>query len=124
MRFKDNAERDAFYEAKIKEEYERNREWLAKKFHELPTFFKKRIKYFQDKNPDFWKKEVYETFVCLEAVKIATTLKTVDAVQENMDESYSTQIDSSKLSAGHSTFSICESNKLAIEYLESKAPAQ
>jgi hypothetical protein len=67
-----------------KEEYENTKKKiLDADYAKLPPIFQQRIDKFRKNNPDFrWKYEDYEMFVCKEAVKIATTLKTKDAVWE------------------------------------------
>lgn len=46
----------------------------------LPTPFVQRLNGFWQRNPEFWEHEGYELFVCEQAVLIADTLKTTEAV--------------------------------------------
>lgn len=61
---------------KKKDDYENNKEEIAKNFNALPKFFQDRLQGFRDKDPDFiWNDEPYEMFCCEQAVVIADTLK-------------------------------------------------
>ena len=61
--------------------FKKNKKNLDKDYNNLPDLFKKRIDKFRKNNSDFrWKYEGYEMFCCKEAVKIASTLKTVENI--------------------------------------------
>ncbi len=67
---------------KKREFEETGRAELDAQYEALPELFQRRIDKFRNTNPDFrWQYEGYEMFACTEAVKIATALKTLDAVQ-------------------------------------------
>ena len=70
----------------------------------LPLEFQKRIDYFRNSNSDFrWKMEPYEMFACVEAVLIAKTLGSAEAILKFKRSSWLVQIELvPKLSNEHS----------------------
>jgi hypothetical protein len=69
-------------EAEQKAEFEKNKASLDEKYNNLPAIFQRRIDKFRKNNPDFrWKYEAYEMFCCEQAVVIAKTLETVQAIE-------------------------------------------
>lgn len=70
-------------EQKEKANFEKNKKSMDEKYEKLPEFFKKRLDKLRKSNPEFrWKFEPYEMFVCEEAVKIATALKTKEEIEK------------------------------------------
>lgn len=57
----------------------------------LPSEFALRINGFWKRNPDFWEHEGYELFCCEQAVLIARTLKTPEAVRAFKEQSWEQQ---------------------------------
>lgn len=73
-------------------EFEKNRRKLDRQFSSLPDVFQRRISWFRAWNPDFrWQNEGYEMMVCVDAVKIAETMKTVKGVQRFQRASWKKQ---------------------------------
>ena len=73
--------------------FEKDKVLLDSQYDSLPLVFQERISRFRDNNPNFrWEYESYELFTCLEAVKIANTLKTADKIDEFCNESYLKQL--------------------------------
>lgn len=106
-------------ERKKKQEFEEKRGELDKQYEELPKPFQKRIDRFRRNNPDFrWKYEEYELFVCREAVKIAETLETLEAVKEFRKASIEEQFETVDLEEGHSGNTFHIATKLAYLYLD------
>lgn len=93
------AEMDAEHEewrAKHNEEkrktFEKERRKLDREFAALPDVFQRRISWFRAWNPDFrWDLEAYEMSVCVDAVKIATAMKTPAGVERFRKMRYATQ---------------------------------
>lgn len=80
-----------YYEKK-KKEFEKNRAALDVQYNSLPIVFQRRIDKFRKNNPDFrWKYEAIEMFVCVQAVKIADTLKAAVAVRAWHEMSFEDQ---------------------------------
>lgn len=68
-------------EATNKNNFENNKASLDADYESLPQVFKGRIDKFRNNNPDFrWEYEAYEMFCCTQAVIIADSLKTVEAI--------------------------------------------
>jgi hypothetical protein len=86
----------------------------------LPEVFQRRIKKFQDANPDFrWKHEGYELMCCEQAVLFANTLKTPEAISAF----HAADWEEAKalvpgLEDGHSGNSFDFACRLAISYLK------
>jgi hypothetical protein len=73
-------------------EFKRQRKKLDDDYASLPIEFQRRISWFRAHNPDFrWEYESYEMMVCLEAVRIATALKTDTQVRKFKKASYKRQ---------------------------------
>lgn len=69
-------------ERKLREEFERNRADMDRRYNALPEVFRRRIDKFRANNPDFrWKNETYELFCCEQAIAFADALKTPEAVE-------------------------------------------
>lgn len=69
-------------QAERREKYEKERPALDAQYDALPDIFKQRIDRFRANNPDFrWEYEGYELFCCTEAVKLATHLGSVEAME-------------------------------------------
>lgn len=69
--------------AKKKRDFERDRAKLDADYAGLPKCFQSRLDRFRAHCPDFrWEFEPYEMSVCVDAVKIATVLKTREAIAE------------------------------------------
>lgn len=63
--------------------FEENRADHDARIAALPEVFQRRITKFQSANPDFrWKHESYELFSCEQAVLIASTVQTAEALQD------------------------------------------
>ena len=126
--------------SKKKQEYEKNKANIEKRFEALPEAFKKRIQRFRDKNPEFiWDEEPYEMFCCEQAVVIANALKASPhdikaktnaeiemfykgLFTEFMKSSYDSQrARVPKLDDGHSGNTFSGACNLAYNYLISKA---
>lgn len=70
------------YHKELKEKFKKNRAKLDADYVSLPSEFQNRIDKLRRNNPDFrWKYEEYEMSCCVDAVKIAKSLKTVEAIQ-------------------------------------------
>lgn len=84
----DDAERDR----KQNEEFEHDKDKMDAEYDALPKLFRQRIDKFRKTNPNFrWKFERYEMLCCKDAVLIAETLKTPEAVQAFSEKDYSEQ---------------------------------
>lgn len=102
--------------------FKKNKKNLDKDYNNLPDLFKKRIDKFRKNNSDFrWKYEGYEMFCCKEAVKIASTLKTVENIQKWKDLTWEEQKKVVDIDDGHSGNTFSCSISLACLYL-SKCP--
>lgn len=72
--------------------FERNRARLDEQFNALPPEFQRRIARFRSNQPKFrWRFESYEMSCCVDAVKIASTLRTREAVRNFSKMSYEEQ---------------------------------
>lgn len=80
-------------EQKQRDEFERvGRAKLDADYAALPAEFKRRLDGLRRRNADFrWRHESYEMFVCREAVLIAQTLRTADAVRGYGEAAYDEQ---------------------------------
>lgn len=107
-------------EANNKRRFEENREKYDADYTSLPPEFQRRIDRFRRNNPNFrWKHEGYEMSVCVDAVKIARTLKTTDAIEEFHDADWEVQQEKVPgLFDGHSGNSFGAACFLARLYLE------
>jgi hypothetical protein len=102
-----------------KAEFETNKESYFAKIKTLPECFQKRIAKFQGTNPDYdWKFGDYELFCCEQAVIIANTLKTIEAIQIFHKQSWKEQkITVPALGDGHSGNTFGFSISLAHHYI-------
>lgn len=100
-------------------EFEKHRATMDARYEKLPKCFQQRISKFRFNNPDFrWEFEGYEMFCCEQAVIIAETLKTVDAIRAFKGKSWDDQKRlCPKLDEGHSGNTFGCSCSLAIMYL-------
>lgn len=65
-----------------REEFEKNRAKLDADYDALPPIFQARVDKFRRNNPDFrWEYEDYEMFCCTQAVLLAQTLGSVEAIR-------------------------------------------
>ena len=112
---------DEYDEIEQRERYESNKNALNEEYKKLPDFFRKRIDQFKIADPEFWKNESYEIFVCREAMKIVNTFKTVYVVKESWGKGFEKQGILANLSKAHSGHSFECANQYAIKYLESEA---
>jgi hypothetical protein len=84
-------------------DFEKNRADLDRRFAALPSIFQQRIAQFRQNNADFrWEHEPYELFCCEQAILIAETLKTEEAIRQWHDLSYEEQVKIVPISDGHS----------------------
>jgi hypothetical protein len=89
--------------AKRVKAYNKNIKKIQADYDALPEIFRKRIDKFRKVNPDFkYEYESYEMFCCSEAVKIATTLKTVEAISDWAKLPYEEQKKMVDVDDGHS----------------------
>lgn len=89
--------------AEKKKEYEEIKSDLLTSQQTFPEAFSNRIKGLRSRNPNFWKIESYETFVCSEAIKIAQALKNTQAITDFYKIGYEEQRKIlPELSDGHS----------------------
>lgn len=103
--------------------FEKNRTDHDRRIAALPECFRQRIAKFQYNNPDFrWKFESYELFCCEQAVVIADTLKTPEAIREfHAIKEWKDQMSAVPgLSDGHSGNTFGCAVTLAIDYLTKK----
>jgi len=104
---------------KKEQKFQDNKIELDKRFDKLPESLRKRIERFRANNPDFRKEyEDYELFCCEEAVKIANSLKTVDALEKWKNLNYEEQIKLVNIDSGHSGNTIQCSMALARHLLQ------
>jgi len=94
---------------------------LDKDYEALPVEFQKRIDRFRKNNPRFRVDyESYEMFCCKEAVKIAETLKTPEAIEEFRTLEYEEQKKMVAFSDGHSGNTFGCALALAYWYVKEK----
>ena len=68
---------------KRRKRFEENKAGLDAAYNDLPEVFKLRLDRFRSSNPEFrWEFEPYEMSCCVDAVNIATRLKTVEAIEQ------------------------------------------
>jgi hypothetical protein len=111
----------AYYYRTEEEESERHKKWcedgknrkrrefiekqaeLDAAYNDLPEVFKRRLDRFRSGNPDFrWEFESYEMSCCVDAVNIATKLKTVEAINKWRELSFKDQQKQVSIFEGHS----------------------
>lgn len=88
--YKTKAERDAEHKRWVEDlkirrmkEFEENRDKLDKAYDEMPELFRVRLDRFRKADPNFrWEGEAYESFILVEAAKIADHFKDADKVME------------------------------------------
>jgi hypothetical protein len=105
------------YKKEQEEEFKKNEAKLDAMYDELPDLFKTRIDNFRKNNPKFRVEyEHYELFCCQQAVLIANTLKTPQAVRDfgETDDRWSLVPD---LDKGHSGNTMGMATYLAYWYL-------
>jgi hypothetical protein len=101
--------------------FEKDKARLDTDFANLPLAFQSRITRFREASDDFRvDSESYEMFCCMEAVKIANTLKTPDAVKNFKELPYEAQIKLVSIDGGHSGNTFGGACMLAYRYLEGK----
>lgn len=107
------------HEERQKKDFEKNRRKLDRQFASLPDVFQRRISWFRAWNPNFrWKHEAYELSACVDAVKIATAMKTPKGVESFRKMKYETQrAKVPDLYDGHSGNSFSVACRLAWLYL-------
>jgi len=100
-------------------EFLKNKSKMDADFDSLPDCFKIRISHFRENNPNFRiEYEPYELLCCLDAIKIANTLKTPEAVKKYSGMNYDERNNIVKgLSDGHSGNSIELAIMLSYYYL-------
>jgi hypothetical protein len=88
----------------------------------LPEVFQRRLKKFQDTNPDFrWEFEDYELMVCEQAVLFATTFPTLEALEKFKKSDWKDQVKACPgIDEGHSDNSLACAIRLAYHYLTNK----
>jgi len=90
-------------ENREKKEFEKNKAKLDASFDKLPEVFQHRITKFRTNNPNFrWKYESYEMFVCEEAIKIASILKTDEEITKWKELTFDEQMKKVPISDQHS----------------------
>jgi hypothetical protein len=93
----------AKYDQARREEYAKKKESFDFRIAALPEPFRDRIAGFRERNPDFgWQHESYELMVCEDAVKIAITLETRDAIIAWSELPYEEQKTVVPITDGHS----------------------
>jgi hypothetical protein len=103
---------------KYVEEFEQNKSVMDADYNALPEVFQKRIDRFRSHNKEFrWRYEQYEMFCCKEAIKIATTLKTFEAIKAWKESPQGEQIKLVDLDHGHSGNSFGCATVLAMLYV-------
>lgn len=109
------------YHRKKREDFEKGKAALDAQYESLPPEFRARLDRLRRNNSDFrWDHEAYEMSACVDAVKIARTLKTGDAVHAFGEEKWEVQKGMvSGLFKGHSGNSFGAAVHLAVIYLES-----
>ena len=86
-----------------KERFENDKVKLDNEYASLPPEFQRRIDRFRKGNPEFRiDYEAYEMSVCVDAVKIANTLKTKEKIEEFSNMKYEDQRQLVDFSDGHS----------------------
>ena len=86
-----------------KERFENDKVKLDNEYASLPSEFQRRIDRFRKGNPEFRiDYEAYEMSVCVDAVKIANTLKTKEKIEEFSNMKYENQRQLVDFSDGHS----------------------
>lgn len=110
------------HKAKRLRDFLANRDKLDEQYERLPAPFRARLDRFRAKDPAFrWESEDYEAFACVEAVKIATALKTPEAVQAFAKLPYEEQQKRVKLDDGHSGNTFGGAVNLAFHYLKGES---
>lgn len=99
-----------------------NKEDHDKRIAALPEVFQRRLKKFQDANPNFrWEFEDYELMVCEQAVLFANTFQTLDKLNEFNKASWEDQVKMCPgIDEGHSGNSFGCAVRLAYHYLTNK----
>ncbi len=73
-------------------DFEKNKQELDADFDSLPDVFQKRLQILRENNPNFrWQHESYEMSCCVDAVKIAKTLKMVEELKRFQELDYKEQ---------------------------------
>lgn len=116
---KRHAEEVAASDVKKKADFEANRAVYETRVAALPEIFRRRIKKFQDTNPDFdWEFGGYELFVCEQAWVFVTTLGTLEALDAWNKLPYEKQKEQvPALDDGHSGNTFGCAVRLAYHYL-------
>jgi hypothetical protein len=117
-----HAEQVAASEKEKKETWEAQKDEYFAKIAALPELFQRRIKKFQDTNPDYdWKFGGYELFCCEQAWVFVSSLGTAEALQAWAKLGYEEQkAQVPELSDGHSGNTFGISVRLAWHYLTNK----
>lgn len=103
-----------------RDRFEEQRANLDASFERLPLVFQRRIERFRRNNPDFrWEHEDYEMFCCEQAVVLAETLGSKEAIAEFHQASWDEQRERVPgLSDQHSGNTFGKACQLAIFYLD------
>jgi hypothetical protein len=115
----EDEKRSAEYKAKLKEDFEKSKDYLDGEFEKLPEVFQRRIMKFRTNNPDFRVEfEGYEMCCCVDALKIAAALKDPSEFEAFAKLDYKDQMERVPgLSDDHSGNSFGMAMKLAYLYL-------
>lgn len=110
-------------DAKRRQDFEENRAEHDARIAALPLAFQRRLAKFQQTDPDWrWRHEGYELFTCEQAVLIAETLKSPEAVVEFQKADWADQQALVPgLSDGHSGNTFGMACRLAVWYLQRPA---
>ncbi len=115
-----NAKLNREHEQAMRDEFEKNRADMDRRYEALPPIFRARLDKFRNNNPEFrWKFEGYELFVCEQAVLIADNLKTFEAIDRfHQSDSWESQKAAVPgLDNGHSGNTFDMACRLAIDYV-------
>lgn len=109
----------ADYAERKRKQFAKNRRKLDRQFATLPDVFQRRISWFRAWNPDFRvDNEAYEMVACIDAVKIAESMRTPKGVERFQKMSYKKQREAvPDLDEGHSGNSFGMACRLAWLYL-------
>lgn len=103
-----------------KAKFRKERKRLDDDYDSLPIEFQRRISWFRAHNPEFrWEFESYEMMVCVEAMRIATTLGTAAKIKKFRKASYKRQREMVPgISEDHSGNSFAAAVQLAMYYVQ------